>query len=161
MSQTKQKRRNLNVQYVQVKDVKIPIVGVPNSEGRLTEEDYKATLKLNRHYIQLAAEILAAENELNLKGGSLRMVQEGGIVKEIIQAIKFLAPILKPAKDKFVKWYDKKYEDKTGNDAYALGPLREDVGLSLKSDSSAGYLKPNQEMDYTLAQLRKHLKGSM
>lgn len=158
MSQTEQKRRNLNVQYIQVKDVKIPIIGTPDKDGRLSEEDYKATLKLNRHYIELAAEIIGINNELKEKGGRIGSVQEGGWVKEVIQAIKFLAPILKPYKDKFVNWYDKKYEAKTGNDAYALGPTREDAQPQV--ENSSGYIRPGQGMDYTLTELRKHVKRS-
>lgn len=143
----------MSLHYIKVKDLKIPIIGIPDKDGKLSPEDYRATLKLNRHYIELAAEIMGAERELNERGGSLNMLQKGGIVREVIEVIKFLAPILKPMKDKFVNWYDKKYENTTGRDAYALGPTREDA-----QPMASGYLKPNQEMDYTLTQLRKHLK---
>ena len=164
----------MSVNYIKVKGMKIPIIGTPDRDGRLSEEDYKATLKLNRHYIELACELVGVNNELNKKGGSINSVQGGGWVTEAIKVIKFLAPILKPYKDKFVNWYDKKYEEKTGKDAYDWGLTREQAQPQQEPQGdnqqeytpqgdtepvASGYIRPGQGMDYTLTELRKHIKG--
>lgn len=116
-----------------VGDIILPIFDSGNGRnGKLSEEDWKKTLELNQTLLKLCSELNSVQNEIREQGGEISSVQNGGWVTTVLRTLMTLAPVAIKGTKKVVNW--------------------------IKERKQSSGIMPEQDIDYTLKELRKAYK---
>lgn len=118
-----------------VGDVILPVFDSGNGRnGKLSEEDWKKTLELNQTLLKICSELNSVQNEIREQGGEISSVQNGGWVTTALKALMTLAPVAIKGTKKVVNW--------------------------IKEKKQSSGIMPEQDIDYTLSELRKAYKNN-